>query len=379
MNRQTLFRRGFLATTLTALAALTAVTMAQSPPSTPIDSAAQAMCPDAHLWGSGLVTNICWSCLFPMKIMGAVQMGSGSVPENASNQSVCFCNGNGGVPELGFVLGMWAPSALIELVRKPYCSPSLGGTQIRKSFRLWGTVDGPDGGPTSGQFLNYHYFSFPLYAILDFLISPDCNAGGFLDFDLLYLSEIDPTWAEDELSIFTSPEVAVAANPILQASCPVDCAAATFTHPIDRMWWCSGCWGSLYPFVGNVPSGGSPPRVSSLLATRALAALHRRGLAWRTMGNDALCGGKIFPMLPKQQYRMSMLFPVPEASNAIRTLPPSTAEGTGNPTLDDYNWTQGCCHNIGVPTFAWGEWRNIPAVGEDFVYLNWRWTDCCVR
>jgi conjugal transfer pilus assembly protein TraU len=193
------------------------------------------------------------------------------------------------------------------------------------------------------------------------------------------MSEIDPTWSEDELSIFTQPEVAVASNPLLQATCPVDCAAATFSGPVDRMWWCAGCWGNLYPFTGNVPSGGSPPRVSSLLATRALAALHRRGLAWRTTGNDVVCGGDIYPMIPKQQYRMSMMFPIPEASNALRRPTPATRGGTGNPQIDEYEWTQKCCHAIGVPTFLWGEWRNIPAVGEDFVYLLWRWTDCCVR
>ena len=350
-----------------------------SPPAEPIESAAKLMCPDARIWGSALVTDICWSCLFPIRIMGAVQMGDGNVPPDASDEAMCICDGNGGVPDIGFVLGMWSPVALIELVRKPYCSPSLAGTTIRESFRSWGMKDGSDGGSASNQFLNFHYFSFPLYEILELLLAPECNAGGFSDFDLLYMSEIDPTWNEDELAIFTQPEVAVAANPLLQATCPADCAASTFSGPVDRMWWCAGCWGSMYPFTGNVPSGGSPPRVSSLLATRALAALHRRGLAWRTAGNDVVCGGDIYPMIPKQQYRMSMMFPVAEANNAVRGLASATSSDTGNPQIDDYEWTQKCCHNIGVPTMLWGEWRNIPATGEDFVYLLWRWTDCCVR
>lgn len=336
------------------------------------------MCPDGEVWGSGLVTNICWSCLFPMRIMGAAQMGEGEVPDEASEEAICFCEGNGGVPEVGFTLGMWSPTALVELVRKPYCSPALGGTTIRESYRLWGMKDGSDGGSASNQFYNFHWFSFPLYEILELLLAPECNAGGFSDFDLLYMSEIDPTWVEDELAVFTQPEVAVAANPLLQAACPADCAATTFGNPIDRMWWCAGCWGNLYPFTGNVPAGGSPPRVTSLLATRALASLHRRGLAWRTIGDDALCGGEIYPMMPKQQYKMSQLYPLPEADNSTRIPTPATT-GTGVPQIDDYQWTQSCCHNIGVPTFLWGEWRNIPSIGEDFVYVLWRWTDCCLR
>lgn len=341
----------------------------------------QAMCPNAHLWGAALVSDICWSCLFPMKILGVAQLGAGSVPTDSANQAICFCSGSEGIPSIGFTLGMWEPESLIELVRQPYCSPSLEGTRIRNSFRLWGMADGSDGGSSSNQFYSYHYFAFPLYEILSLLITPECNAGGFTDFDLLYISEIDPTWSEDELAMFTQPEVAVAANPLLQATCPVDCTAATVSSPIDKMWWCAGCWGALYPFTGNVPSGGSPPRVTSLLATRALAALHRRGLEWRTTGNDVLCGGAIDPTIPKSQYKMSMLFPVPEANSLV--TPPgggsSGGQGGSGTIPNTYNYSGTCCHNIGVPTFLWGEWRNIPAVGEDFVYLLWRWTDCCVR
>jgi conjugal transfer pilus assembly protein TraU len=32
---------------------------------------------------------------------------------------------------------------------------------------------------------------------------------------------------------------------------------------------------------------------------------------------------------------------------------------------------------IGESPLTWGEWRNIPAVGEDHLYLLWRWNDCC--
>ena len=97
------------------------------------------------------------------------------------------------------------------------------------------------------------------------------------------------------------------------------------------------------------------------------------------MGNDVLCAGVIDPMIPKTQYKMSMLFPVPEASSTARVLKPATSSGTGNSQIDNYQYTQGCCHNIGVPTMLWGEWRSIPGSGEDFVYQLWRWTDCCVR
>jgi len=70
------------------------------------------------------------------------------------------------------------------------------------------------------------------------------------------------------------------------------------------------------------------------------------------MGDDAVCRGYIYPTLPKSQYKLEQFYPL--------------AEANGN-------------HWLGQSSFTWGEWRNIPAVGEDFVHLLWRWTDCCLR
>src|SRR5690349_11323089 len=96
----------------------------------PISTPSQAMCPNAHIWGAGLVTNVCWPCLFPMRVMGSVQWKPGSVPANSADQLKCICSGSDGLPALGVPLGAWEPQILIELVRQPYCSPSLGGTRI---------------------------------------------------------------------------------------------------------------------------------------------------------------------------------------------------------------------------------------------------------
>lgn len=341
-----------------------------------ITSPGELMCPKADIWGAKIVTDVCWSCLFPMKILGVKTFGSGRVPPGSSNAAICMCPDPLGIPEFGITIGMWMPQRMIELVRKPFCSPTLN-TTLAEGFRGWGRRDGGDS--ADNQFYNYHYFAYPLIEILELLIAPECNAGGYTDFDLLYMSEYDPTWNEDALAMFTNPEAALSANPLMMASCPVDCAAATFGSPLDTMWWCVGCWGNLYPFTGNVPSGGSMPRVTSLLATRATAALHRRGLAWKTVGDGALCGANIFPMLPKTQYRLSQFYPLSEASNTPGTPPRATSAPTGNAQIDGFSYDQNCCHNMGVPQMLWGEWRNIPATGEDAIHMQFRWTDCCLR
>jgi conjugal transfer pilus assembly protein TraU len=42
----------------------------------------------------------------------------------------------------------------------------------------------------------------------------------------------------------------------------------------DALFWCAGAWGHMYPLSG-ISSYGTDPRITSLLATRATATLHR--------------------------------------------------------------------------------------------------------
>ena len=69
------------------------------------------------------------------------------------------------------------------------------------------------------------------------------------------------------------------------------------------------------------------------------------------MGNDAICGCYLNPMLVKSQYRWEMFYPVAETQSY---------------------------HVTGQTTFIWGPGRQIPQIGEDAVYVLWRWTDCCM-
>jgi conjugal transfer pilus assembly protein TraU len=313
------------------------------------------LCPDAKLWSHRLFTDICWDCVFPI-IIGGLPLG-GSLSDapsgRAESQFLCVCEDGGPTGySLGMPVGFWEPARLVELVRMPYCSPVLGGLrlQITKS-RLLGGSSEAEGDSSDLTFYNYHYYAFPLLVILELLLTPECNSDGFMDFDLMYLSELDPTWNDDELSFYTTPEVSLFANPFAQMACLGDAVAGLAGKSMDSLFWCAGNWGGLYPFTGNVIQNDSRPLVTSLAGARAIAALHRRGLAWKTMGDDALCGGYIYPTIPKGQYRMEMFFPV--------------AESSGN-------------HAIGETPFRWGEWRNIPGY-EDYVYIIWRWKDCCIR
>ena len=334
------------------IAALVGLTLAGSAAAQPLDPR-DLSCHDSGLFSGGIVTDICWDCLFPIRIAGLTIGGPSSrVPPNANTNLTCICSLAGGFPQLGMAMGFWEPARLIEVVRTPGCSPVLGGTVLPSFNPLQLGSHGPM--PNRGDasaFYHYHVWAFPLLVMLELLPLSPCMDDAMVDLDLLYLSEYDPTWSNDLLALLVTPEAALFANPLAAAACAVDAASANAGRPLDDLFWCAGSWGNLYPLGGTVTGHTSMPAVTSLLATRAMAALHRRGLARRTVGSDAVCRSRIEPFLPKSQYRWSMLHPIPEA--------------TSN-------------HVTGASTFLWGEWRNIPAVGEDAVHLLWRWQDCCL-
>ncbi|MCQ8183499.1 TraU family protein [Methylomonas sp. SURF-1] len=329
--------------------------------------AADALCPDAELWSGKLITDICWGCLFPIRLAGGVldfrapqSKGSGDssvgddlVPSSAASNVYCVCDGKELIPEVGMTMGYWGPARVVELVPNPWCAPTLGGTKINQSnVRLWGGSSPVVYDTDEIVFLNYHYYAFPIYVMLDLFWEDRCFADGYKDFDLLYVSELDPTWNNDELAFFTNPEVVLFANPVALAACSVDAVAASAGRPIDEMFWCAGAWGGIYPLSGHThPGEGIAPRQTSLLMTRATAALHRRGLAHKTVGDDYVCGGTISPFIPKSQYATTMFYPVADTQSK---------------------------HAIGESDLLWGAGHSYPGSGEYHVYILWRWTDCCL-
>lgn len=339
--------------------------------------AAKLLCPDADFWGEKMLTGVCWTCLFPVRLLGmTIFDDDDDLPDGATEKAFCSCAGDP-LPRYGVTGGAWLPARLIEVVRKPYCSPILGGTSFNNGVRLWGGHKEVEGDGTDKTFYNYHYWAFPLYAILQLFVQNNCNAGGMRNLDMMYMSELDPTWNVDELAFFMNPEAVVFANPLAVAACTVDCATTTASQPMTSLFWCAGCWGNLYPFTGNVASDSSPPRETSLLTARVLSSLHRKALAHKTYGDDALCGGQIYPMIPKQQYKLSTIFPLAEADVQKFTETKTDANGAQY-QVEKVMPGENCCHWIGESTFKWGEHRTIPGTGEDYVYLIWRYTECCL-
>lgn len=310
-------------------------------------------CINANIISGKLITDVCWECTFPIRVAGVrISPSGGFRPDDAVSSPICICKDNLGVPEIGVTTSFWEPARLVEFQTTPGCSSVLNGVRLGLGFDKAHIGSHGDGvhDQSDMTFVHYHYYAFPLLIMLDVFVGRYCGAGGYMDLDLMYLSELDPTWNNDELAFFTNPEAAMVGNPTATLACIPDAISASGGYPIKELFWCAGSWGTMYPLSGNVTGGNGIIRDSSLLTAKVLGALHRRGLAWGTVGKDAMCNGEIKIVLPKQQYKFTMMHPVAQTKKA---------------------------HVIGESTLKWGGGKVIPHVGEDPIYLIWRYNDCC--
>ena len=338
---------------------------------------AAALCPKSEILET-MFTKVCWSCLFPFKLGGKtlITRGMDELPATPENQLGTFCHCDDSLKP-GVTASYSEPIRLIEVVRENYCFLTLNGLSMNgEHLERGGVYDTPeDGSVKKSAFYNVHYLSFPVWSIIGLTTTimgksinnmtsgffPDISKcflkDGFdvMDYTALYMSELDPTWSDDELGLLINPEAILFANPISQAVCAADCVAASSGYPLDPLFWCAGCWGNLTPWSGTYPGPVGELNTASLLAARTLARLHRTYFEGLTSTKLALCGKKYTGMIKKSQYRMQLIYPIPT------TTPPL------------------CCTPIGRSTTIWGNATTYPITGEDFAFLVWRQRDCCAR
>ena len=272
------------------------------------------------------ITDVCWSCLFPLSVGGLKIWPSGRPDTNNPGSPICFCSDP--FPRIGISVGFWEPVRLADVTVKPWCVVNLGGTRIAPGFDIGqGYLAGPamkGGRAQSTAKWHVHWYVYPLLYWMEILTDFLCFESA--SFDIAYMTEVDPLWQDDSLTALINPEVAVFANPIAQAACAGDCVTATAGLPIDALFWCSGCQGAMYPMNGNIPASIGHVQSSRLALSRFTFKIHRQGLAWGTMGSQGLCNKYLMPILRKQQYRVQMVNPIPTVSgrHACQTIGAST-------------------------------------------------------
>jgi conjugal transfer pilus assembly protein TraU len=296
------------------------------------------------------LTDICWSCIFPLSIGGSpVLVSDQEDTTNPGGNPLCGC------PPLrvGIKTGFWEPSRLVEVTRTPYCFMTLNGLELDLGIAAPRHHRSHSGERASHSFYQVHWYMNPILYWLEVLLDDVCLERG--DFDLVYITEVDPLWDDSELAFILNPDVALFANPAAQAVCAADCVAATAGFPRSELFWCAGCQGPMYPLTGHVGAHVGGVQASTLLVQRMTNKLHRELLMWAGSGESGLCGFYPQVLMDKQNYKLQMVYPIP-----------STTKIAGR-----------CCQPFGRTTAIWGAGKEFPVKGEDFVYQIFRKRNCC--
>lgn len=304
------------------------------------------------------ITDICWECLLPISI-GGLSIGKGGSPKKRDIKNptspVCGCIKDN-VPIPGLSIGFWEPVRLVDVTRTPYCLVNLGGIAIGSNDSKISSYRKGRGGSSGHSFYHLHYYIYPLIYWLELLTDFMCLESG--SFDVGYMSEFDITWNDPKLQSLMNPEAILFGNPAAQISCGLDCAASTASTPIDSMFWCAGCLGNMYPFSGANSDHVGGVQNSSLLTTRIIAKMHRLGLARKTATTDAslngeICNKSIALKIRKSQYKLQMV------------NPKSSSDDIG-------------CWPLGLSDMAYSSFKEYPYDGQDWGYLIWRKSNCCM-
>lgn len=66
------------------------------------------------------ITDVCWSCVFPIKLGGVtLSSGKNADPETDANR-LCLCASGANIT-VGLNMSFWEPLRTAEVVRTPYC------------------------------------------------------------------------------------------------------------------------------------------------------------------------------------------------------------------------------------------------------------------
>lgn len=298
------------------------------------------------------ITDICWSCILPLSIGSIPIANMGGQEDNDDHPPfICSC---GVKPYIGLSIGFWEPARTIEIVRRPYCLVSMGGMALGSGSNVPMHGRNQSGGRMKDSFYQAHYYANPVISWMNLITDMPCKESG--KFDLVYMTEPDPTWDDDALSAILTPESSLFANATSVLSCAADCVKASVGFGFKQMHWCAGCQGLMYPLNGRANDHGGGIRVAELLTHRITAKMHREMIARAYHGAQGLCGSYTEILMDKTAYKTQLLYPVAQ-----------TQKINGK-----------CCQPFGRTTALWGAGREFPATGEDFTFMTFRKRNCCV-
>lgn len=279
--------------------------------------------------------------------IGKATVISGQNPDTA-NPSIPICHcGINPYTGWGLAVGYWAPAAIVDVTRHPYCMVDLGGWKLPK-IRKVGEGDVANYSSENNQsFYYFHYLSFPMMDWFSDVLGGSCKSDA--GFGVGFISELDPVWNDEKLNYILYPEIKPIISHILQAQIAqaADCVASTAHLPLDSLYWSAGCQGTYYPIEGQVQEHVNSVQATTLISERGILLLHRLGLM-QDSSPHSLCHENFDFFLPKSRYRYQMIYPVKKS-----------------------------CYPFGYSTATWSSGVVSSTSTEDYGYIIWKKRNCC--
>ncbi|TKA98392.1 conjugal transfer protein [Cereibacter changlensis] len=296
------------------------------------------------------LTDVCWDCIFPISI-GAIRVLNKRPDTSNPSLPVCICPGV--PPRLGLAIGLWEPARLTDVANEAGCFVNMGFKADLGLFSIGKSSVTSSGGDATGSKWQSHYYYYPLISWLGTVVDGLCLENTI--FDIAYISEFDPLWQDPELNNIINPEAILFTNPVAHAACAADCVRSSGGGlPLDKLFWCNGCQGGMYPMTGDSNAHYGGVQASETITAKMIARQHRLGLARTTSSSSsALCTPDIAPIIKKSQYRLQL------------TRPRSVTSG------------RYACGPLGSSTQMIDSRREYPYKGESFGWLMWRKRNCC--
>ena len=286
--------------------------------------------------------------VFPIRV-GTVQVGPSFKLSDYSDVSspICLCYKNG-IPHVGITVSLWEPIAFVEVVKDPFCFPSLG-IQLNLAGKFKVNQYGKTvGGEKTGYTYDAHWIKSHPFAWLNILLDFVCLE--FSGLDVSYMTELDPLWHNDIWAAVLNPEALLVANPVAQMACSADSVTVNSgDFPLDILWWCQGSWGGAYPLTKHNQST-NPLNAQGAIVGHLIMKMHRELLLWGSVGSGALCGLYPMPLWRKSQYNLYPLYPFMFPKR----------------------------FSIGKSNLLWGWGMNAPFINTgNSVWMIYRKRDCC--
>lgn len=285
------------------------------------------------------VTDVPWNGIFPLRVGGVAVKQNRDLPDTAEGRSglpLCACT-TSTETYVGLKVSFWNINTLYEVVRTPYCSPTMG-----TSFSsLDNGYHGGTNNQTAGQpktFKQVHRVRFPLFDVVGLLTDSTCfkhNEG----FDYLGFSELDPTHNKSYLAAVLDPRVFLFASPPFDIVCsasrgismvPGDVLSGAF----NTLFWC--CFENVYSLTGDK---NNPNDTESAIAIGAkdLYKVTSAGLHLDTTSNT--CASRPFVgAWKKGDFRFALSKPVRMAKPIICDTPGLLWDSNKNPPLKEGNY-----------------------------------------